>query len=73
MRWRNTRPCHVRGRDLSSAGSAASVSIHSAIKAPARLTKDSMASESSPTEPVICHATTLSVMVATAAAMDSQA
>jgi hypothetical protein len=45
----------------------------SAIKAPARLTKDSRASDSSPTDPVTHQAAPLSRMVARAAAMDSQA
>ena len=45
----------------------------SAIIAPARLTTDSSASESSPTEPVSHQAKDLSTMVASAAAIDSQA
>src|SRR5512143_1290127 len=45
----------------------------SAISAPARLTNDSSASESRPTEPVSHQATPLSPMVAKAAAMESQA
>ena len=45
----------------------------SAIIAPARLTKDSSASESKPTEPVSHQAQPLSRMVARAAAMESQA
>ena len=58
---------------LSSAGMAASDSMASAIIAPARLTKDSSASESRPTEPVSHQAQPLSRMVARAAAMESQA
>ncbi len=47
--------------------------IHSANDAPARLTKDSSASDSSPTEPVIHHAKALKAMVEMAAAIDSHA
>jgi hypothetical protein len=41
--------------------------------APTRLTVDSKASESKPTDPVIQYAADLSRMVLTAAAMESQA
>ncbi len=57
----------------SSSGLAATVSIVSAMTAPTRLTIDSMASDRSPTEPVSAYATDLSVMVVTAAAIDSHA
>ena len=57
----------------SSAGCAATRSATSATKAATRLTTDSAASESRPTEPVMRYAANLSVMVATAAATDSQA
>ena len=53
----------------SSAGSDATVSIASAIIAPARLTPDSSASESSPTEPVSHQAMVLRRIVATAVAI----
>ncbi len=49
------------------------VSIVSATDAPARLTNDSIASESRPTEPVSKYAAPFSVIVATAAAMESHA
>ncbi len=45
----------------------------SAITAPARLTTDSSASESRPTEPVNRQAKAFNRMVASAAAIDSQA
>ena len=45
----------------------------SAISAPARLTKDSSASESRPTEPVSQYAMAFSAMVRIAAAIESQA
>src|SRR5574341_2247169 len=57
----------------SSGGEAASRSMESASSAAARLTIDSSASESRPTEPVSHQANALSEIVATAAAMDSQA
>ncbi len=44
-----------------------------AMMAATKLTKDSMASDSRPTEPVSHHAQVFKPMVATAAAMDSQA
>jgi hypothetical protein len=43
------------------------------ITAPIKLTKESIASESNPTEPVRKYAPDLSAMVATAAAIESQA
>src|ERR1700710_1440113 len=49
------------------------VSMARAIRAPARLTPDSRASESRPTEPVNRKAVALSPMVASAAAIESQA
>src|SRR5438445_12512520 len=49
------------------------VNIASAIKPPSRLTSDSAASESNPTEPVMTYAVALSAMVSNAAAMESQA
>jgi len=58
---------------FSSAGVAASDSMASAISAPARLTNDSSASDSRPTEPVSHQATPLRTMVASAVAIDSQA
>jgi len=48
-------------------------SMHNARTAATRLTRDSAASESRPTEPVTCQAMTFIVIVTTAAAMDSQA
>jgi len=45
----------------------------SAIRAPARLTRDSSASESRPTEPVIHQATVFRMMVVSAATIDNQA
>src|SRR5688500_9785878 len=57
----------------ASGGDAATLSIHSAMKAAPRLTNDSRASDSSPTEPVSHHAHILSPMVAMAAATASQA
>jgi len=54
-------------------GRAATVSMLSAMMAPIRLTTDSRASERRPTEPVIRYATVLSAIVATAAAIESQA
>src|SRR3954466_767215 len=56
-----------------SGGEAARRSIESMRSAAARLTSDSRASESSPTDPVSHHAYALSAMVASAAAMESQA
>ena len=53
-----------------SAGMAATLSAMSTAIAATRLTTDSAASESRPTEPVMRHAVTLSVIVTTAAAMD---
>src|SRR5258705_6773560 len=47
------------------------VTIASANKAAARLTKDSIASDSRPTEPVTHHAAVFKLMVATAASTDS--
>ena len=55
----------------SSAGRCAIVTIASANSADARLTNDSIASDSRPTEPVIHHASDLIAMVATAVATDS--
>ncbi len=49
------------------------VSIVSATDAAARLTNDSMASESRPIDPVRPYARPFSVMVTTAAAMESHA
>ena len=46
------------------------VTIISEKTAPARLTKDSMPSESKPTEPVTCQASSLSTIVATAVSED---
>ena len=57
----------------SSAGNAARVNMASAITAPARLTSDSSASESRPTDPVMRHAAALRTMVESAAPMDSHA
>jgi hypothetical protein len=48
-------------------------SIHKAIDAPPRLTSDSSASDSRPTEPVTYQARLFSAIVASAAAIDSQA
>ena len=56
----------------SSAGRSAIVTIIRANTAPARLTKDSMASDSRPTEPVTYQARVLRMMVRTAAAADIQ-
>lgn len=53
-----------------SAGIAATLSAMSTAIAATRLTTDSAASERRPTEPVMRHAMTLSVMVTTAAAME---
>src|SRR5882672_4278831 len=47
------------------------VTIASANKAAARLTKDSIASDSRPTEPVTHHAAVFKLIVATAASTDS--
>ncbi len=47
--------------------------MKSAITAAPRLTKDSRASDRSPTEPVSHHAIVFSTIVATAAAIESQA
>src|SRR3989338_5231400 len=58
---------------VSSAGPSASDSMASAISAPARLTKDSSASDSSPTEPVSHQAAPLSRMVESAAAIERYA
>ncbi len=49
------------------------VNMVNAIKAPARLTMDSNASENRPTEPVSKYAPDFSPKVRTAAAIDSQA
>ena len=57
----------------SSAGRAAIVNIANAISAPTRLTRDSSASESRPTEPVSKYAVAFSAMVRMAAAIESQA
>ena len=57
----------------SSGGDAARRSIDSASSAAARLTRDSSASDSRPTEPVSHQASVLSPIVAIAAATDSQA
>ena len=57
----------------SSAGRAATVNMANAISAPARLTKDSSASESRPTEPVSRYAIAFRPIVKIAAAMESQA
>ena len=57
----------------SSGGAAASRSIDTASSAAARFTKDSSASDSSPTEPVSHQASVLSAIVASAATTDSQA
>ena len=56
-----------------SAGRIATVSATSATTAATRLTTDSAASDSSPTDPVICHATVFSAIVTRAAAIDSHA
>src|SRR6188474_1412890 len=58
---------------LSSAGRAAIVSIISAMTAPARLTSDSIASDSRPTEFVSKYAPVLSTIVESAPPMDSHA
>ncbi len=58
---------------LSSAGFAATVSMPNAMTAPARLTRDSTASESRPTEPVILHAVIFIPIVRRAARMDKAA
>src|SRR5690606_40307 len=58
---------------LSSAGLAAMVSDTRATIAATRLTMDSAASDSSPTEPVIAQALPLSKAVSSAVAMASQA
>ena len=55
----------------SSAGRAATVTIHSPNTAAARLTKDSSASDSKPTEPVTHQAQVLSAMVSSATAIDT--
>jgi hypothetical protein len=55
----------------SSAGCAATVTIASANIAPARLTTDSIASASRPTEPVSHHAPVFSAIVAAATAIES--
>lgn len=47
------------------------VTMASAKIAPARLTSDSIASDSRPTDPVSHHAPVFSAMVASAAAMES--
>ena len=57
----------------SSAGRAATVSMLRAMTAPTRLTMDSTASDSRPTEPVRRYAIVLSAMVAMAAAIESHA
>src|SRR5690606_20646438 len=57
----------------SSAGRAAMVSVTRATMAATRLTIDSAASDSRPTEPVIAQALPLSRTVSTAVAMASQA
>ena len=57
----------------SSGGRAAITIITSANEAPARFTKDSIASDSRPTEPVSHQAIALSAMVATAAAIEIHA
>ena len=57
----------------SSAGRAATASIASAMSAPARFTNDSSASDSRPTEPVSAYAAPFRPMVASAAAIESQA
>src|SRR3990172_13335540 len=57
----------------SSAGTRVIRIIHKANDAPARLTRDSSASESRLTEPVIHHASVFSAMVAIAATIDNQA
>lgn len=49
------------------------VNIANAISAPARLTKDSIASERRPTEPVIKYAMPFRAIVEMAAAIESQA
>ena len=55
----------------SSGGRAAIVTIASANIAPARLTSDSIASDSRPTEPVSHQAPVFSAIVASATAIDS--
>src|SRR5690625_602074 len=57
----------------SSAGRSATVTAPSAITAATRLTTDSAASDSNPTEPVTHQAVTLSAMVTIAVATDSHA
>ncbi len=57
----------------SSAGRDATVSMLRAMTAPTRLTRDSIASDRRPTDPVRRYAMVLSAMVATAAAIDSHA
>ena len=59
--------------DVILSVSAASESMANAMTAPARLTPDSRASDSSPTDPVSHQATAFSTMVASAAAIDSHA
>ena len=56
-----------------SGGLIATVSATSATIAATRLTSDSAASDSSPTDPVTCQATVFRAMVTSAAAMDSHA
>ena len=56
-----------------SAGLIATVSATRATIAATRLTSDSAASDSRPTDPVICHATVFRAIVTSAAAMDSHA
>ncbi len=56
-----------------SAGLIATVSATSATMAATRLTSDSAASDSRPTDPVICQATVFRAIVTSAAAMDSHA
>jgi hypothetical protein len=55
----------------SSGGRAATVTIASAKIAPARLTTDSIASDSRPTEPVSHQAPVFSTIVASATATES--
>ena len=57
----------------SSAGRSDTLIAPSAITAATRLTTDSAASDSRPTEPVTHHAPTLSAMVTIAVATESQA
>ena len=56
-----------------SGGAAAMRSIHSASSAATRLTMDSSASDSIPTDPVTSQAAAFRAMVATAALTESQA